>query len=106
MSTDELEIGTSVSVSDEVGEPEGEGDVEKPKRRLDIGVNITDVGPCKKHLKITIPREEIDRGASERGGCPRVSRRPRSAATGRQAIQEAGVRPGQIESADVFARAD
>jgi trigger factor len=65
MSTDELEIGTSVSVSDEVGEPEGEGDVEKPKRRLDIGVNITDVGPCKKHLKITIPREEIDRQYEE-----------------------------------------
>ena len=59
MSTDELEPGSSVSVSDEPGEPEV--DAEKPKRKLEIGVSITDVGPCKKHLKITIPREEIDR---------------------------------------------
>lgn len=30
-------------------------------RRMDLAVAISDVGPCKKHLKITIPREEIDR---------------------------------------------
>ncbi len=30
-------------------------------RRLDIAVAISDVGPCKKHVKVTIPREEIDR---------------------------------------------
>ena len=28
-------------------------------------MNITDVGPCKKHLKITIPRDEIDRQYEE-----------------------------------------
>ena len=28
-------------------------------------VDITDVGPCKKHLKITIPRDEIDRQYEE-----------------------------------------
>jgi trigger factor len=63
MSTDEREVETAVSVSDESGEPEI--DAAKPKRKLEIGVNITDVGPCKKHLKITIPREEIDRQYEE-----------------------------------------
>ena len=63
MSTDELESGASVSVSEE---PVGVGvDLPEPKRKLEIAVNITDVGPCKKHLKITIPREEIDRQYEE-----------------------------------------
>jgi trigger factor len=63
MSTDERGSATSLTASDESGETEL--DSQKPKRRLDIGVNITDVGPCKKHLKITIPREEIDRQYEE-----------------------------------------
>ena len=63
MSTDERESAAAVSVSDESGE--SELDAQKPKRKLDIAVNITDVGPCKKHLKITIPREEIDRQYEE-----------------------------------------
>ena len=61
MSTDERE--SAAAVSDEMGEPELEA--QKPKRKLEIAVNITDVGPCKKHLKITIPREEIDRQYEE-----------------------------------------
>jgi trigger factor len=65
MSSDELEAGTSVSVSDESREHEPVGEAEKPKRKLEIAVNITDVGPCKKHLKITIPRDEIDRQYEE-----------------------------------------
>ena len=65
MSTDELEAESSVSVSDESHEQGPDGDAEKPKRKLEIGVNITDVGPCKKHLKITIPRDEIDRQYEE-----------------------------------------
>jgi trigger factor len=65
MSTDEFESGSSVSVSDESGEQEPDVVGQKPKRKLEIGVNITDVGPCKKHLKITIPREEIDRQYEE-----------------------------------------
>lgn len=65
MSSDELEETTSVSVSDEPTGQESAGDAQTPKRRLDIGVKITDVGPCKKHLKITIPREEIDRQYEE-----------------------------------------
>jgi trigger factor len=63
MSTDERESETAVSVSDEPGEHEI--DSAKAKRKLDIGVDITDVGPCKKHIKITIPREEIDRQYEE-----------------------------------------
>lgn len=35
--------------------------VTEAERRMDLAVAISDVGPCKKHLKITIPREEIDR---------------------------------------------
>jgi trigger factor len=63
MSTEERESDAAVSVSDDPGEHGGDG--EKPKRKLDISVNITDVGPCKKHLKITIPRDEIDRQYEE-----------------------------------------
>src|SRR5271156_1329351 len=63
MSTDERESAAAAAVSDEMGEPELEA--QKPKRKLEIAVNITDVGPCKKHLKITIPRDEIDRQYEE-----------------------------------------
>lgn len=37
----------------------------EPKRKLELSVAITDSGPCKKHVKITIPREEIDRQFDE-----------------------------------------
>ena len=54
-----LKLGHAVSVSRRApAEPEAEAE---PKRKLDIGVAITDTGPCKKHLKVTIPRAEIDR---------------------------------------------
>ena len=83
------------------------------KRKLELEVAITDVGPCKKHLKITIPRAEIDRQyeesleiVAEGGGRSRVSAGPRAAATGRQAVPQAGLRAGQVEPADVVARAD
>jgi trigger factor len=65
MSTDELESGASVSVSEDSGEQGPDIAASEPKRKLEIAVNITDVGPCKKHLKITIPREEIDRQYEE-----------------------------------------
>jgi len=61
MSTDERESDASVSV----GEEPGEAEPQKTKHKLDIGVAISDAGPCKKHLKITIPREEIDRQYEE-----------------------------------------
>jgi trigger factor len=58
MSTEQPEEDASVSVSDEAEQAEA-------KRRIDIEVLITDVGPCKKHLKIAIPRAEIDRQYEE-----------------------------------------
>lgn len=61
MSTDELGSGTSVSTSGEPLDQFVEAVGEIPERKLEIAVTITDVGPCKKHLKITIPRDEIDR---------------------------------------------
>jgi trigger factor len=56
MSTEELEreSGSAVSVGDE---PEA-GAIAKPK--LDMSVEITDAGPCKKHIKVSIPRSEIE----------------------------------------------
>jgi len=47
-----------------VDEPTGiEG--ESLKRKLELDVQISDVGPCKKHLKVAIPRAEIDRQFDE-----------------------------------------
>jgi trigger factor len=61
MSTDERESDVSTSVHEEPIE----GEPEKKKHRLDMGVAISDAGPCKKHLKVTIAREEIDRQYAE-----------------------------------------
>jgi trigger factor len=33
----------------------------EPKTRLDLDVQISDVGPCKKHLKVTIPRSDVEK---------------------------------------------
>ncbi|MFO0958798.1 MAG: trigger factor [Isosphaeraceae bacterium] len=33
---------------------------EKPERRLDLAVEIEDAGPCKKHIKVSVPRSDID----------------------------------------------
>lgn len=38
------------------------------KKKLDLDVNITDVGPCKKHIKVEIGRHEIDRQFEESFG--------------------------------------
>ena len=39
--------------SDDGGEPE--------KRKLELHVEIKDAGPCKKHVRVRIPRSEVDR---------------------------------------------
>ncbi len=58
MSTSESELNESAAVVEDEDQPEpGESEA---KRKLDLEVAITDAGPCKKHLKITIPRSEID----------------------------------------------
>lgn len=37
------------------------GDVEEKAERLDLKVEISETGPCQKHLKVIIPRAEVDR---------------------------------------------
>ena len=58
MSTGESEPNVSAAVAE--GPDQGESSETEPKRKLELEVSITDAGPCKKHLKITIPRSEID----------------------------------------------
>lgn len=55
MSTEEQELqgGTAVTEADEPAAA--------PKRKLEMQVDIRDVGPCKKHVKVSIPRTEIER---------------------------------------------
>ncbi len=38
------------------------------KTRLDLDVQITDVGPCKKHLKVTIPHADVEKQFKESVG--------------------------------------
>jgi trigger factor len=65
MSTDELEreAGTTVSVAD--NPDPNETDSPEPKHNLNMAVEITDVGPCKKHIKVSITHSEIERQYSE-----------------------------------------
>ncbi len=66
MSHGEDERDTSVSVTDQPGdEPSEHGEEAEDKRKLELDVQIQDVGPCKKHLKVTVPRPEIERQFEE-----------------------------------------
>jgi trigger factor len=38
------------------------------KTRLDLDVKISDVGPCKKHIKVTIPRSDVEKQFQESVG--------------------------------------
>jgi trigger factor len=62
MTSNEREPDEAVSVTESADE---NAEAEAPPRKLEMDVAITDVGPCKKHLKITIPRAEIDRQFEE-----------------------------------------
>lgn len=55
MSTEEQDRlgGTTATAGDEPAEG--------AKRKLEMQVDISDVGPCKKHVKVSIPRAEIER---------------------------------------------
>ena len=75
-------------------------------------VDISEVGPCKKHVKVSIPRSEIERQFTEslddfgkEVAVPgfRPGRAPRQLVD--QAVQEAGLRAGQVVAADGVARA-
>jgi trigger factor len=59
MSTEEQDREGASAVT-EAAEPAAE-----PKRKLDMQVDIKDVGPCKKHVKVSIPRTEIERQYQE-----------------------------------------
>jgi trigger factor len=61
MSTGEHEHESPVTT--EESELQGGDAAAKPKLELDV--QITDVGPCKKHLKVAIPRAAIDRQFDE-----------------------------------------
>jgi trigger factor len=60
MSTGEEERDTSVTVSDPLAD-EHDDQEQEARKRLELDVQIKDVGPCKKHLKVSVPRSEIER---------------------------------------------
>jgi trigger factor len=60
MSTGEHDQDTAVGTADET-----------PKRKLELDVQITDSGPCKKHIKVAIPRSEVERQFEESLGSVR-----------------------------------
>lgn len=55
MSTEEQDRQGGIAVT------AGEGPAEASKQKLEMQVDISDVGPCKKHVKVSIPRNEIER---------------------------------------------
>lgn len=59
MSTEEQdrEDGATLTMGDEP--------VVEAKRKIEMQVDINDAGPCKKHVKISIPRSEIERQFTE-----------------------------------------
>jgi trigger factor len=48
-----------MATADDEAPAEGEDALERPK--VDMQVEIKDAGPCKKHVRVRIPRSEIDR---------------------------------------------
>jgi trigger factor len=70
MSTGEQDLGAQTGTADG-GEPGAAEGAEPEPRKLALDVEITDVGPCKKHLKVAVAREEIDRQFDESLGTMR-----------------------------------
>ncbi len=62
MTTGENELTSPASTAELTEGAEGET---ASKHKLDLDVQISDVGPCKKHLKIAIARPEIERQFDE-----------------------------------------
>ena len=58
MSTGEEQLASPTS-------PTADGTSAEPKTRLDLDVQISDVGPCKKHLKVSIPRSDVEKQFNE-----------------------------------------
>ena len=51
------ESETAVAEIEESGEP--------PRYKLSIEVDIQNVGPCKKHVRVKVPRSDIDHFSTE-----------------------------------------
>src|SRR4051794_12616507 len=62
MSTGENERESPTTTAEATEGVEGEAPV---KHKLDLDVQISDVGPCKKHLKVAVGRAEIERQFNE-----------------------------------------
>jgi trigger factor len=61
-----MSVGDQNSETDPRQDDEtGTATATEAKRKLNLSVDITETGPCKKHVKIAIPREEIDRQFDE-----------------------------------------
>src|SRR5262245_9542487 len=59
--TEETQDETSTAVAEEAS-PDGQ---EKPKK-LNQQVTMSDAGPCRKHIKVVIPRTDIDERINEK----------------------------------------
>lgn len=66
--------------------------VEDQKKRLNLEVEITDAGPCRKHVRVVVPRSDIDEQFEE------------SLGTFRREAQMPGFRPGKAPRALVQKR--
>lgn len=63
-----MNTGETESQADDGAVAEAEVATEEVKAKLDLEVVITDVGPCKKHLKIAVARTDIDKQFEETFG--------------------------------------
>ena len=63
---------TAVDTPDQPAQalPEGAADADTPKpdEKLHQSVELKDVGPCKKHIKVTVERADIDKRVNEKFG--------------------------------------
>ena len=60
MSTGEEQLASPASPTED-----GTSAAAETKARLDLDVQISDVGPCKKHLKVSIPRSDVEKQFNE-----------------------------------------
>ena len=58
-------MSTGEKQLDSPDSPTEDGTSAEPKIRLNLDVQISDVGPCKKHLKVSIPRSDVERQFNE-----------------------------------------
>ena len=100
---DDLVAAPSDDEADGTATATAEADSEvEPKRKLDLAVEITDAGPCKKHLKVAnrprrgrAPVRGVAEVRQEGRGRPRLPPRPRPAQPRPEAVPQGGPGPGQ-----------